>query len=141
MDIDTLLQALDNEENSYLVDMTSKKIKNMNKTILTELHLSNDEIEAYMNKLKDYMYIDDMSHLKYGSYIKYIPITDPDDLPLKSGGIMCEMKITDQGISIVCKGFGYNAKHFQIKFDEVIIFQKLTSQEKVLLNAIEYLNK
>jgi hypothetical protein len=141
MDVDILLKALENEENSYLLDMTNKKIKDTNKKILSELHLSKDEIEAYMNKLKDYMYVEDMSQLKYGSFIRYIPITDPDDLPLKSGGIVCEMKITDEGVSIICKGFGFNTKHFQVKFDEVILFQKLTTQEKVLLNAVDYLNK
>ena len=139
MDIDTLLKALDNEENSYLIDMTTTKIQDLNKKILNDLHLSKKEIQEYLNKLKDYIYIDDMSQLKYGAYIRYIPITNPDDLPLHGGAHVCEMKILDDGISLICKGFGH--RHFQLKFDEIIIFQKLTNQEKVLLKAVEFLHK
>ncbi len=32
-------------------------------------------------------------------------------------------------------------QHFQIKMQECLLFQKLSSEEKVLLSAIEYLNK
>ncbi len=36
---------------------------------------------------------------------------------------------------------GIGCKHFQIKMDESLIFQKLTQQELVLLNALDHLSK
>ena len=53
---------------------------------------------------------------------------------------MCTLlRLVNNQLHIVCKNnFG---KIFQIKFDEVEIFQKLSHQEKILLKVIEMLNK
>ena len=81
-----------------------------------------------------------MSDLKYGTYIRWIPIEVPDKINLVKGAVFCEMKITDNGVFLVCKNYGYNRKHFQIKLDENLIFQKLTEQELVLLSALDHLS-
>ena len=51
------------------------------------------------------------------------------------------MKITDDGVFLVCKNYGYNSKHFQIQMDTNLIFQKLTTQEQILLSALDHLAK
>ena len=91
------------------------------------------------NKLKNYKYVDEMNDIKYGTYIRWVPISNPENIELKKGAIFCEMKITDDGVFMVCKGFGN--KHFQIKMDEILVFQKLTDQEQVLLSALDHLSK
>jgi len=105
------------------------------------LHLPRHETLVLLNKLKDYKYVDEMSDLKYGTFVRWIPLEDPDNLVLSRGAIFCEMKITDEGVLCVCKNFGYSNKHFSISMDTNLIFQKLTDQELVLLSALDYLVK
>lgn len=137
MDVDKLLKALDNEENSKFLNLNTKKITEMKSEILSELQLSKKELLEIMKKLKEYMYVDEMCELRYGAFIRWIPIKEPDNIYLTQGGILCDIIVTDEGISITCKNFAN--KHYKIKMDECLIFQKLTGQEQVLLSAMDHL--
>lgn len=137
MDVEQLLKALDNDENEHLINMTSEKLNNMKREILTEIQLSPQEVAEYMQKLKEYKYIDEMNHIRHGSFIRWIPISDPENIHLTSGGIICDIKIADTGVHLVCKNFA--RKHYQIKMDECLVFQKLSGQEQVLLSALDHL--
>jgi hypothetical protein len=139
MDVEKLLKALDNEENQKFLNLTTKKINEMKQEILSELTLSKEEIKSLMQKLKEYAYVDEMNELRYGAFIRWIPIKDPDNVHLTPGGILCEIKVTDDGVYLACKNFAH--KYYQIKMDECLIFQKLTSQEQVLLSALDHLAK
>jgi hypothetical protein len=141
MDVNNLLKALDDDSNENLFNLTTKKILEMNLNILKELQLNKNETMDLLKKLKEYKYVDEMSDLKYGTYLRWIPINNPTNIHLTKGALFCEMKITDDGVFIVCKNMGYSNKHFKIKMDECLIFQKLTGQEKVLLSALDYLSK
>ena len=137
MDVEQLLKALDNDENENLINMTSEKLNSMKREILTEIQLSPQEVAEYMQKLKEYKYIDEMNHIRHGSFIRWIPISDPENIHLTSGGIICDIKIADTGVHLVCKNFA--RKHYQIKMDECLVFQKLSGQEQVLLAALDHL--
>ena len=116
-------------------------MKEMNLKIIKELHLPKDESLKILKKINGYKYVDEMSDLKYGTYIRWIPIENPKEIDLKKGALFCEMKITDNGIFLVCKNFGYNSKCFRISMDKNLIFQKLTDQELILLSALDHLSK
>jgi len=137
MDVEQLLKALDNDENEHLINMTTEKLNNMKREILTEIQLSPQEVAEYMQKLREYKYIDEMNHIRHGSFIRWIPISDPENIHLTSGGIICDIKIADTGVHLVCKNFA--KKHYQIKMDECLVFQKLSGQEQVLLAALDHL--
>ena len=141
MDTKNLLKALDDETNESLMNFTSKQLREMILKILKELQLPRNETLELMNDLKDYKYVDEMKDLKYGTYLRWIPIDDPENIHLKKGALFCEMKVKEDGVYIVCKNYGYNRKYFQIKLDENLIFQKLTEQELVLLSALDHLSK
>ena len=141
MDVNKLLKALDDETNENLLDFTSEKMKEMNLKIIKELQLPRNETLDILQKLNDYKYVDEMSDLKYGTYIRWIPINNPNTIILTKGAIFCEMKITDDGVFVVCKNYGYSSKHFQIQMDTNLIFQKLTTQEQILLSALDHLAK
>lgn len=141
MDVNKLLKALDDENNENLMNFTSKKIKEMNLKVLQELHLSKSETIELFNKLIGYRYVDEINDLKYGTYLRWIPLTDPTTIRLSRGALFCDLKIEKNGISLVCKNYGYNFKHFQIKLDECLVFQKLTDNEMVLLSALDHLSK
>ena len=141
MDVMKLLRALEDESNDSLMNFTTKKIQDMNLTILKELELPKNETMDLFNKLKNYKYVDEMNDLNYGTFLRWIPITNPERIVLTKGAIFCELKITDDGLRLVCKNHGFPPRHFQINMDENLIFQKLTDQELVLLSALDHLTK
>jgi hypothetical protein len=137
VDVDKLMNALDNTTNESIINMSTRKIMELNLKILKELMLDQATIVDYLRKLKGYKYIDEISDLKYGSVIRWMPIIDPDNLTLNQCGIICDIKITDNGVIIVCKNFLH--RHYTFKMDEVLIFQKLTPQENIIISALDYL--
>jgi hypothetical protein len=141
MDAQKLLKALDDNSNEALFNFTTDKLREMTLNILKELHLPRKDTLELLRKLKDYKYVDEMNDLKYGAYVRWIPIEDPDNIYLTQGAIFCEMKITDEGVFCVCKNYGFKSRHFQIAMDKNLIFQKLTDQELVLLSALDHLSK
>jgi hypothetical protein len=138
MDVNKLINALDNENNDIIMNLTTKKILETNLNIIKELHLEKEVTINYLKKLKGYRYIDEINELKYGAFIKWIPITNPSYLPLHHCGMICEIKITDDGVLITCKNFMH--RHYTFKMDECLIFQKLSTQEQVLLSALDHLD-
>jgi hypothetical protein len=123
MDVDKLLKALDNEENSHLLDLTNEKILNIKIDILKELGFSREKFLDILKKLKNYRYVDGMNELSYGAFIRWIPISNPEKLELAKGAIFCEFKVTDKGVFVVCKNF--MSKHYQFKLEENLLFQKI----------------
>jgi len=134
-----LLKSLDNENNSSMNNLSSKKIKSMKNDYLQQLQLSREKLKEYHTKLKEYRYVDDLSDIQYGRYIRWINLKDPTNISLTQGGLIIDIKICQGGIQVVCKNF--RNKKFQIKIDECFIFQKLTDQEKIILSALDYLNE
>ena len=141
MDTKNLLKALEDDTNEALMNFTTKQLREMILKILKELQLPRNETIELMKNLKDYKYVDEMKDLKYGTYLRWIPIDDPENIHLTKGALFCEMKVKEDGVYITCKNYGYNRKYFQIKLDENLIFQKLTEQELVLLSALDHLSK
>ncbi len=138
LDMDQLLKAVDSDENDYLLHLTTKKIQELNLNILKELELPKKETLDMLKQLATYKYVDEIKELKYGRFIRWIPIKDPDNLKMTKGGIICDIKATDNGIQVVCKNFMH--RHFQFNMDECLIFQRLSSQELVLLSALDHLS-
>jgi len=134
-----LLKSLDNENNSSMNNLSSKKIKSIKNDYLQQLQLPREKLKEYHTKLKEYRYVDDLSDIQYGRYIRWINLKDPTNISLTQGGIIIDIKICEGGIQVVCKNF--RNKKFQIKIDECFIFQKLTDQEKIILSALDYLNE
>ena len=138
MDIENLKKALDNETNEEFLKTDSKKIAKMKNDILQKLGLSKDKLKKLHKTLKYYRFIDEIPELEYGRYIRWINLTNPENIKLTTGGIVCEMKVEDEGLIIVCKNF--MNMYFQLNMNESLIFQKLTDQEKIILSALDYLN-
>jgi hypothetical protein len=138
-DTNKLLQALENETNSSIMSMTTSKIKTIKNNMLQRLQLDKDSLKNMHDKLKEYRYCSDMGDLQYGYYIRWIPLRNPSQIKLTNGAHLCDMKIVNNQIHIVCKN-NMN-RIIQIKLDEVMIFQKLSPQEKVILSVLDYLDK
>jgi len=134
-----LVKALDNENNESIMNYNSRLIKTIKNDYLQKLLLPREKLKDYHTKLKDYRYVDDLSDIQYGRYIRWINLKNPEKIELTRGGMIIDIKILSNGIHVVCKNT-YNHR-FQIKIDECYIFQKLTDQEKILLLALDYIQK
>ena len=139
IDSDQLEKAFNNEENTQLLDLTNKKIETVKIKMLNKLNLSKKQFKEISKKLENYRYIDELPELKYGSFIRWISLKNPELIKLSNGGLVMEIKIDLSGIKIVCKN-NLN-KFFQINMNENLIFQKLNNQESVLLSALDYINQ
>ena len=139
MNEELLKKALDNDKNEVVLNMDTSKITNAKNDIFAQLNLPKSELKIIQKKLKDYRLIDEVKEMHFGSYIRWITIKNPEDIRLTNGGIVCDMKSSNDDIYITCKN-NMN-RIFRLKMSENIIFQKISDQERVLIKAMDYLNK
>ena len=137
LDITKLLNALENDDNSSIMDIDYSIIASIKNNILQSLQLPQIKLKYLHTQLKEYRYIDNIEDLHYGSYIRWIPLKNPDDIKLTNGGIICNMMSKNDSIIITCKN--KINRFFNLKLEECMIFQKLTSQEEVILSAMKFL--
>lgn len=135
--IEEVMKSLDNTKNEEIMQLTNAKIKDQKNNILQQLQLERIALKTLHTKLREYRYVDEISDLQYGYYIRWISLKDPNNIKLTNGAHICDIKILNEGVHIVCRN-GYN-KFMQLNLDENIVFQKLTDQEKIILKTLDYL--
>ena len=134
-----LIKSLDNENNVGIENLSTRKIKSLKNDYLQQLQLSRDDLKNYHTKLKEYRFVDDLTNIQYGRYIRWISLKNPERLCLTTGGVIIDIQLLEDGIYILCKNF--RNKRMKIKIDECFIFQKMTDQEKTIIAALDYLEK
>ena len=137
-DVHYLEKILTNETNENITNLNFQEIDDKKREIIDELELSNKMTKDLLKKLEDYRYVDEMPELQVGRYMRWINLTKPDNIKLTNGGILCEIKIEDAIILVLKNGMN---RFFQINMDENFVFQRLSDQEKIILYAVDYLNK
>jgi len=137
MDIQKLLHALDNDNNEAIVDLNYEKIAKDKNDMLQQLKLPRNELTYLHKQLKSYRLVNDMNDLRFGSYVRWISLKNPEEIKLTNGGIVCDMKVINEDLHIKCKN--KMNRLFQIKISEVILFQKLSEQEQIILKALKQL--
>ena len=138
MDINELIKALENENNEHIINNDLKNISKIKNDILQNLGLPKNQLKSLHKSLKDYKFVDELSDLQIGRCIRFIKLKNIDNIKLTNTLISCDVKIENHGIIIICKNFQH--RYFQINMNEVLIFQKITDQEKIILSALKYLN-
>ena len=137
MDIHKLLHALNNENNETIVDLDYATIAKHKNDLLQQLKLPREDLIKIQKQLKLYRCINNLDDLRFGSYVRWIPLKNPEKIKLTNGGIVCDIKEINSDIHIKCKN--RMNMMFQIKMSEIILFQKLSDQEQVILKALKYL--
>ena len=137
LDMDKIINAVENNENEYLTRFSRSQIQTMKNDALQMVINDGKKLKNYHKKLKDYIYISDLMYLKEGSYLRWIPLKEPTKIKLTNGGILVDTLFLNDGIQLRLKN-NMN-RFFQIKFDEVIVFQKLRDQEQIILALMEVL--
>lgn len=139
IEIDNLLFALDNETNHSILNLTSSKIEEIKNNIFDDIGISEDLKKEFLHKLKNYIYIDEIPDFRNGSFIRWVPLSNPDKIILTRGGSICDVNFFEKGTSIVVKNYFGNC--MQVALDKALIFRKLNDDELVLLSAMNYLQK
>ena len=139
LNVDLLMKSLENDDNDCLMNLDTKAIHKIKNDMLQKLNLPKDRLKYLHKSLKQYRFIDEIPDIKYGSYVRWINLNNPDKLTLTNGGLVCDIKISNDNVIIVCKN-NFN-RFFQLKLNECFIIQKITAQERVLLSALDYLNE
>ena len=149
LDIDKLMNALENDNNESIVELDMKNISAIKNDLLQQLPITSEELKKLNKQLKSYRFVDNVKEINYGNYFRWIPLkkfinnnnnnNNNNKIKLTNGGFICDMKVINNIVYIYCK----NSMNmiFNLTLDDNIIFQKLNSQEQVILSAIKYINK
>jgi len=139
MDKDEIINALENEKNETILYTNYANIKNEKNDILQRLQLERNQLKDIHKKLKYYKYIENPDELEFGHYIRWINLSNPENIKLTNGGIIIDMQVVNDMLYLTCKN-NYN-RVFRLNFNKCIVFQKLTNQENILLQIMDYLKK
>jgi hypothetical protein len=156
VNVDELLQSIESDKLLSMSKLSYDKINTIKYNVLTRIGLEDDELESTLLKLSDYRYVEELQDIHHGAFIRYIPLIakkggnnksnnddNPDDesneIQIKPGGFICDVKILGSGVQLLCRN--HFRRMFQLKLDEVLLFQKLTKEEEIILSVFDYLNK
>lgn len=157
-DIAGLQEALNNSANEPISNLTHAQIKRAKNDILQKLQIKSDALKTMHARLIGYRYIDNdgdgdvNDRVRVGEYVRWISLKRPDHLVLTNGAYVCNayemLNPSDPNSAYIrCKisrgGGGSNSKFatrfFNLNMDENVIFQKITYQEWIILDALEHL--
>ena len=137
-DGEQLLEIIDNKKFEVLYNKNTKTINTIKNNILQKLQLSSPEIKKLHKKLKEYQYVDELPDIHVGHYVRWISLATPTT-KLTNGGIIVETNINESGIYILVKN--NIGRIFMIYIDKVLLFQKITVDEQIIINIMDYLDR
>jgi hypothetical protein len=147
INVDELLKSIESDKLLSVSKLSYDKINTIKYNVLTRIGLEDDELESMLLKLSDYRYVEELQDIHHGAFVRYIQLTNKtnngnkqdNEILLKPGGFICDIKILGSGVQLLCRN--HFKKMFQLRLDEVLLFQKLTKQEEIILSVFDYLNK
>jgi len=147
IDIDKLLAKIENEDNHYLENKTVSDISKDIFEAIRELNVENDLAVKFCDRLSGYRYVERVCDLRNGKMMRWIkrPICVGEtqkplnEKSLTNGGILMNIKIENSGVQLLCRN--NTNRFFNIKFDDCLVFQKLTMEEQLILMSYEYVEK
>lgn len=137
MDLELLKKALENDNNVEIINTSIQEINEKKNNILQQLGLNRNDLKTFNSNLKGYRYIEELKDLNIGSNIRYIKLKDIENIKLSGVNNLCEIKILNKGIGLVFKNF--QNRFFTIYFNDNLIFQKINSEEQIILKALKHL--
>ena len=113
IDIDKLLDSVEENQNEYLENKSMEEIRQEINQNIDELNVENERKLSYSDKLIGYRLVDEIHELHKGKHVRWIRKTNET---LTNGGIVVDIKFTDNGTQILC--MGPKNRFIQYKFDE-----------------------
>jgi hypothetical protein len=134
MDTELLNKALENINNEDIINLTYDIIEKSKIKLYKQLNIN--EIDKLRKQLENYIFIDTIDKLKIGNYLRWIKY---EDKYLYKGGFLIDISIGNENINLLMKNI--LNKTFTIIFNNLYVFKKLSNQENIILQAMEYLQK
>jgi hypothetical protein len=128
---DDFVSAYDNDKNQYLENKTNKIIR---QEIIASLGKQN---ESLVTKLSGYRFVDEVDQLHVGKFTRWISRYE-SNAKLAVGGFVTNVDYTDNGILLTVKT--WQNQVMKVVFDQCLLYQKLSPNEKLVLLAADYLN-
>jgi hypothetical protein len=128
IDVDALLEKI--ETAHYLED---KGILDISKEVfdaICELNLEKEVAVDYCERLTGYRLVDRICDLRNGILLRWIKRVNGS---LTNGGLLVNVKMDTKGVQLLCKNNMH--RFFCVRFDDCLIFQKLTMEEQLVLSA------
>jgi len=91
-------------------------------------------LEECCSKLAGYRYIDKLCDLQTGRGVRWLR---KDTLNIVQGGILIRVEFEDDKVKLLCKNHRY---FFRGVFDDCVVFQKLSTEEQLILLCQKNMN-
>lgn len=130
--VDDLLKDVKIDEYDYInIDIQ----ENINHSLLTIDLITDEYLTGIKEKLKQYRLIDDVYLLHRGKHVRWInkSVKGEKKNLLQTGGVVVDTKFAMNGTNIVIFN-KYNKRCIEIQFDRVLLFQKLSFEEEMILH-------
>jgi hypothetical protein len=137
LDIDSILDKLENDENDYLENLTLEKIQKGVYDALIDVGVAKLNIPKLCAMLAEYRYVDEICHLHKGKYVRWMRRNKPGELT--KGCRVVDIKFADTGVCVVC--ITNIGRFMQYRYDDCITFQKLEIEEQLILMAYDRISK
>lgn len=128
IDVDALLEKIETAhylENKGITDI-SKEVFDA----IDELNLEKDVALDYCTRLTGYRLVDRICDLRNGILMRWIKRANGS---LTNGGLLVNVNMDPKGVKLLCKNNMH--RFFCVRFDDCLIFQKLTMEEQIVLSA------
>jgi len=133
----TLLSTIDIEAVLKKTDdihyIEGKTVADISKEIfeaVDALDIPEEKKQEICKRLIGYRWVDRLCDLRSGRLVRWIK----KDC-LTNGGLLMNVKIENTGVILLCKN--NVGRFFSIKWDDTIVFQKITMEEQLVLMANE----
>lgn len=141
-DINALLETLETENTDYLENKTMVSITKEVYDKLTTFAFTKEKIQYYCDKLLGYRLVNQIFELRLQRGIKIFKIYDEKTgqtirTPTLLAGVVMSIKFLEGGSYILFQNLA--GKIFNVKFDNYVVFQKLTDEEHLILLAYDQL--
>jgi len=112
-----------------------------------EYAVDGDVLSDMLRRLKFYRHIDELQELHMGNYIRWCNLLSLERwrdgerryVPkLTNGGILVDIYINENGICLTCRN--YAGKFFSLSMHKNVIYQKLNSQEELLVALCDFVD-
>jgi hypothetical protein len=130
-------QMLKEMDENKLINLNSSIIKDAKNNILQKMGFVGKDLKHYHKVLKEYRFIDELDELSVGHHIRWFDLTKTNNLKLYNGAILMNVDYINNNVYLLCKG--YKNQMFNIKMNEIILFQKFNNQELLLINILDYI--
>jgi hypothetical protein len=134
IDIETLLNSIESTKNDYLDNKTMSEITNIVHEKIDETDIPKENHQEIYKKLVGYRYVDEIYELHKGKMVRWIRL---GSTKLTNGGIVTDIKFLENGVHILC--MNSQRRFIQYKFDDCYTFQKMNTEEQLILMAYEQL--